>query len=206
MVAFRLLGPDLARMSMEAGDIDRARRVADQVEEHAHRARVPSAEGAALQCRGLVDDSPRLLEEAVAAYRRSPRIVHLAFAREDAGASLARNGQVDDGAARLLEALDTYERAGMRRDARRTEGLLRSVGIKRGARGRRQRPRRGWASLTGTEERVASLAAEGLTNPQIAERLFISRRTVETHMSHVLAKVGLGSRVELAAEVARRAT
>ena len=52
---------------------------------------------------------------------------------------------------------------------------------------------------------MARLASEGLTNPEIAARLFVSRRTVATHMSHILAKLDLTSRVELAAEVARRA-
>jgi DNA-binding CsgD family transcriptional regulator len=50
------------------------------------------------------------------------------------------------------------------------------------------------------------LAAEGLTNAEIGERLFISRRTVETHLSHVFGKVGVSSRVQLAAEAGRRAS
>lgn len=63
----------------------------------------------------------------------------------------------------------------------------------------------GWASLTGTERTVAMLLAEGLSNPDIAARMFISRRTVQFHVSNILAKLGLSSRVELAALVARRA-
>jgi DNA-binding CsgD family transcriptional regulator len=51
---------------------------------------------------------------------------------------------------------------------------------------------------------VVRLAVEGLTNPQIGDRLFISRRTVQTHLSHVFTKLGISSRVELAAEAARR--
>jgi DNA-binding CsgD family transcriptional regulator len=77
--------------------------------------------------------------------------------------------------------------------------------VRRGVRGARRRPASGWASLTATELQVARLAAEGLTNPQIAQRLFISRYTVETHLKHVFAKLSLTSRVQLAAEVARRA-
>jgi len=53
---------------------------------------------------------------------------------------------------------------------------------------------------------VARLAAQGLTNPQIGERLFVSRRTVQTHVAHVFAKLGISSRTLLAAEVARRDT
>lgn len=205
MIAFRLMGPDLARMCAAAGDRDRAQTVAEQVEEHARRAEVPSARGAALQCRGLADDDPDVLLQAVAAYRQSPRLVHLALAVEDAGTCLAGHDRTDEAISHFKEALDIYDRTGMRRDARRAEERLRSLGVRRGARGPRARPQQGWDSLTGTEARVASLAASGMTNPQIAERLFISRRTVETHMSHVLGKVGLSSRVELAAEAARRA-
>jgi DNA-binding NarL/FixJ family response regulator len=51
---------------------------------------------------------------------------------------------------------------------------------------------------------VADLVAEGLSNPQIAERRYISRHTVHTHVSHILVKLGLASRVELAREAARR--
>jgi DNA-binding CsgD family transcriptional regulator len=65
------------------------------------------------------------------------------------------------------------------------------------ARGRR--PATGWEALTGAERRVAHLVAEGLTNREVAERLFLSRYTVETHLKHVFAKVGVSSRAELAA-------
>jgi predicted ATPase/class 3 adenylate cyclase/DNA-binding CsgD family transcriptional regulator len=74
----------------------------------------------------------------------------------------------------------------------------------RRARGERKRPSHGWDSLTPTELAVARHAAEGLTNPQIGERMFISRRTVQTHLSHIFAKVGITSRSELAAEATRR--
>ena len=74
----------------------------------------------------------------------------------------------------------------------------------RRARGERRRPSRGWESLTPTELRVVELVAEGLTNPQIAERMFITRGTVKVHLSHIFAKVGAGTRAELAAEATRR--
>ena len=68
------------------------------------------------------------------------------------------------------------------------------------ARGERQRPSHGWAALTPTELRVVALVADGLTNPQIAERLLMGRATVKTHLDHVFTKTGLHSRTELAAE------
>jgi predicted ATPase/class 3 adenylate cyclase/DNA-binding CsgD family transcriptional regulator len=71
-------------------------------------------------------------------------------------------------------------------------------------RGERKRPSWGWESLSPAEVRVVQLVAEGLTNPQIGERLFISRRTVQAHLSHVFAKLGVASRAQLAAQAARR--
>ena len=68
-------------------------------------------------------------------------------------------------------------------------------------RGRRQRPRHGWESLTPTELQVAELVAEGQTNPQIAQRLLMGRATVKTHLEHVFTKLGVRSRAELAARV-----
>ena len=72
------------------------------------------------------------------------------------------------------------------------------------ARGERKRPSAGWDSLTPTERRVVGLAAIGLTNPQIAERMFIARGTVKVHLSHVFTKLAVATRAELAAEATRR--
>ena len=72
------------------------------------------------------------------------------------------------------------------------------------ARGERKRPSSGWTSLTPTELEVVKLVAKGLSNPEIAERLFISRATVKTHLAHVFAKLGVTGRAELASEATRR--
>jgi DNA-binding CsgD family transcriptional regulator len=74
----------------------------------------------------------------------------------------------------------------------------------RRARGERKRPTIGWESLTPTEERIVKLASQGLTNPKIGERMFISRATVKTHLEHVYAKLGIHSRTELAAAATAR--
>jgi DNA-binding CsgD family transcriptional regulator len=73
-----------------------------------------------------------------------------------------------------------------------------------GARGERKRPSFGWESLTPTELRVVTLVSEGLTNPQVAERLFIARGTVKVHLAHIFSKLGVSTRSELAAEATRR--
>jgi predicted ATPase/class 3 adenylate cyclase/DNA-binding CsgD family transcriptional regulator len=71
-------------------------------------------------------------------------------------------------------------------------------------RGRRGRPAAGWESLTPTELEVVRLVAQGLTNPQIGQRLFVTPGTVKTHLAHVFAKVGVSTRAELATAATRR--
>lgn len=82
--------------------------------------------------------------------------------------------------------------------------LNEAVAYVRRSRGTRGRPSTGWDSLTPTELEVAKLVAEGLTNPEIGGRLFMSRGTVKTHLSHVYAKLGIANRAELAAIAAAR--
>jgi DNA-binding CsgD family transcriptional regulator len=85
-------------------------------------------------------------------------------------------------------------------DVRRADSRLRPLGIRRGSRGPRRRPATGWHALTPTELRVAHLVAEGRSNPDIAAELALSRRTVQSHVSHILAKLGGHSRVDIARE------
>jgi predicted ATPase/DNA-binding CsgD family transcriptional regulator len=79
-----------------------------------------------------------------------------------------------------------------------------AVAYARRARTTRSRPSTGWASLTPTEVEVVGLATDGLTNPEIAARLFMSRNTVKTHLSHIYAKLGVTNRTELATAATAR--
>jgi DNA-binding CsgD family transcriptional regulator len=74
--------------------------------------------------------------------------------------------------------------------------------VRRG-RGERKRLSKGWAALTPTELDVVRLACDGLGNKEIASRLFVSPRTVQSHLSHVYSKLGISSRVQLAQEASR---
>jgi DNA-binding CsgD family transcriptional regulator len=70
-------------------------------------------------------------------------------------------------------------------------------------RGQRKRPTSGWASLTPAERDVVRLVSKGLSNNDVATRLFVSPRTVQTHLTHVYTKLSLTSRVQLVQEAAR---
>ena len=111
----------------------------------------------------------------------------------------------------LWKGIETDLRAGLGDDGYEAAwgsgnelGIEDAVAWVRRARGSRKRPSGGWEALTPTESKVAQLVAEGLTNPQIAEKMFVSRATVKTHLSHIYRKLEVGGRAELAAEAARR--
>ncbi|WP_335992075.1 helix-turn-helix transcriptional regulator [Glycomyces sp. MUSA5-2] len=93
--------------------------------------------------------------------------------------------------------LDVPGEAEARREGR-SMALEEAVAYARRARGRRSRPASGWASLTPTEVSVVELAITGMTNPEIAGKLFMSRATVKTHLSHAYAKLGIANRTQLA--------
>jgi predicted ATPase/class 3 adenylate cyclase/DNA-binding CsgD family transcriptional regulator len=82
-------------------------------------------------------------------------------------------------------------------------GIEEAIAYAQRGRGERKRPASGWPSLTPAERDVASLVCEGLPNKEIATRLFVSPRTVQAHLSHIYAKLGVASRVQLVQEATR---
>jgi DNA-binding CsgD family transcriptional regulator len=202
-----VLGPDLARLAVRVGrdrEGGRARQAAAALEGLAARNPfVPWVAGAALRARGVADDDLEVLLRAVGVYRGGPRPLERAQACEDAGAASIQRGDLAGGRALLEEAHAVYESLHANRDLRRVRASLRAAGVRGGQAGRRRRPKLGWQALTETELVVVRLVAERLSNPEIAERLFLSRRTVQTHVSHALTKLNLGTRGELASEAHR---
>jgi DNA-binding CsgD family transcriptional regulator len=132
---------------------------------------------------------------AGAAQRAFDQLGHVRWEREQA--------TVDALADQLRSALDEdgYDRTWATGHALETDAAISWL---RRARGARKRPAGGWESLTPTELQVVELAAQGLTNPEIARRMFISRGTVKVHLSHVYAKLNLRNRSELATRAAQR--
>jgi DNA-binding CsgD family transcriptional regulator/tetratricopeptide (TPR) repeat protein len=196
----RCLAPDLVRLALALGHRDVAAEVAGTVTAGVGLApEVPTVRSLALRCQGLVDGEVEPIIEAVTLARQAPLLVEHTGACEDAARLLAQDGRRNEAAALLGEALERYEQAGADAWAGRVRAKLRSIGIRLGSRGPRHRPTEGWESLTATERAVSLLVAEGLTNGAVARRLYISPHTVNTHLRHVFAKLGVSNRVALAA-------
>lgn len=197
---------DLIRLARAAGDITIIERAAAVTAEAAARSPTPTLQGLARLCRAAVDDDVNLYVSAVEAYRLSPRRFDHAYAAEQAASALAQSDRVEEATPHFADAMDLYARIGASRDEARLGAVMRGHGLRRGARGPRRRPSSGWESLTPSEVEVVRLVVEGLSNPAIAARLFISRHTVETHLRHVFAKLEMSSRTQLAADAAPRMT
>ncbi len=198
----RAIAPDLVRLALALGHRDVAGEVASTVAVGAALApEVLTVRALALRCQGLVDGEVEPMVEAVALARRTPLLIEHAGACEDAAGLLARDGRPQEATALLIEALGRYQQAGADAWAGRVRAQLRTLGVHPGPRGPRPRPANGWESLTATERTVSLLVAEGLTNGAVAKRLYISPHTVNTHLRHVFAKLGVSNRVALAAEV-----
>ncbi|WP_310962519.1 helix-turn-helix transcriptional regulator [Nocardioides terrisoli] len=159
----------------------------------ARRSGAPRLIGAALRAAGLVKGGGLdLLEEAVAVLEETSARLERVRARCDLGAALRTADRDAEATAMLMEALEEAEACGSRIVAARARRELRALG---------RRPRRaavsGPASLTSAEARVATLAAQGLSNAAVAEVLSVSVRTVEWHLRSVFRKLGIRERSAL---------
>jgi DNA-binding CsgD family transcriptional regulator/tetratricopeptide (TPR) repeat protein len=197
--------PDLVRLAITAGDSQVAQAAAQACQaEAAAETRPARAAVASMRCQGLLRSDPGPLREAVAHYRAVGPAVELPAALEDLAVVLASSGRGSDAKAALNEAVGLYENLSAAWDIRRAEGRLRPYGVRRSVRGLRgERTAVGWEALTPTEIKIAGLVAAGRSNPDIASQLFLSRNTVQTHVSHILAKLGAKGRVEIVREALR---
>ena len=187
----------LARIALATEDDELARARALQ-QPAASRAEpgIASIAATAAHVRGLLERNRADLREAVDLFERAPRRLELAAALEDLGAELAatdREAAIDV----LGRTLALQTELGATWDARRVRSRLRELGVRRRL-VTAEPETSGWAAMTASELAVARLVAEGLTNREVAERLFVSPHTVNSHLRHVFSKLGINSRVELA--------
>ncbi len=196
---------DAVRLAVGLGDLTTARDLGGHASALAAGSEIPHRQANGLFCGGLLDQDPARLLTAADRYRAAGRPLLSAKAFEEAAvAFLAAD---DRAAAReaFTQAAETYGSLGAVADAARLQARFRPHGIRRGPRSKHRQASSGWDSLTPTEIKVATLVEGGLTNPEIAAKLFLSPRTVGTHVSHILKKLDVHSRTEIAREAALRA-
>jgi DNA-binding CsgD family transcriptional regulator/tetratricopeptide (TPR) repeat protein len=196
MLTSRVFAPDVVRLAVAHGDRTRAERVLSAIERIAESTDAPSARACALRCRGWLSASPECFDEAAEALVASPRLFERALANADAAVALAGEGS-EGATGRADAALADFAAIGATRSADALAASLRARGVHRGGPRVARDDQEGPASLTDAEAKVARLVADGLTNREVAARLFISRHTVDSHLRRVFAKLGVASRVEL---------
>ena len=195
--------PDVVRLALATGDRTSAQAATDACLAEARRQRLPLTYAAAQHCRGLLAANPTPLLHAAETFDGIVLPLFRAHALENAAVLFAERGDVEAARASYGKAVQIYTGLDATWDILRSDTRLRPFGIRRGSRGRRRRPATGWRALTPTEVKVAEQVAEGRSNPDIAADLFLSRRTVQSHVSHILAKLGAHSRVDIAREASR---
>jgi DNA-binding CsgD family transcriptional regulator len=190
---------DTAALAAAAlGDHDQARRLARAGLERARRHGAPRSLGLALRTAALVEDDGeqglQLLNESEHVVEDSPSALALAHVLVSHGAALRRAGQRTAAQPPLRRGLELADRMAATPLADTALDELRATGA---------RPRRaattGADALTPTEQRVARLAAQGLTSAQIAQALFVTPRTIQTHLTHTYRKLDITSRRQLPA-------
>jgi DNA-binding CsgD family transcriptional regulator len=195
---------DAVRLADETGDLATARVLAGQAAALGAESEIPHRQANALYCRGLLDrDAPQLLA-AAERYDEAGRPLPRAKALEAAARHFVDTGDREQARAAFTRAVEVYTCLGAAADVARLQAAFRVHGIRRGPRARHRQARSGWDSLTATEIKIAAFVEEGLSNPEIAARLLLSRRTVATHVSHILKKLDVHSRIDIARESALR--
>jgi DNA-binding CsgD family transcriptional regulator len=197
--------PQLVRIALEAGDSELAEAVAEAAERR-HQANPDAIAtfASAAHARGLLSGDAALLTQAVAALEDGPRQLALASAFEDLAVAEARAGRSHQAVAALDRALAIYAACGASWDLARVRRRLRRLGVRRRLASER-RPANGWAAMTDSEVAVVRLVASGLTNKEVAERLYISPHTASGHLRHAFEKLGINSRMALTRIVAEHA-
>jgi len=195
--------PDIVRLAVRVGATHDAADAMAKVAALAADTCVPHRSAAEAYCRGLIDGDADKLLRAADGYSDAGRPFARARALEAAAVAFAEQGDTSSAKAAFSRAVDLYATLGAEWHVARSQASLRLYGIRRGPHAAHRRARTGWHSLTQAEQIVAELVMAGLSNRQIGERLFSSPRTVATHVSHILAKLGVRTRTDIAREASK---
>jgi DNA-binding CsgD family transcriptional regulator/tetratricopeptide (TPR) repeat protein len=196
--------PDLVRLALTVGDTGLARAAVVTADADAKVQPLPRRLAAARRARAVLDGDAATLLDLADQYRHSRSPLAAGQSAEEAAVLLARAGDRPGARGAAGVAVAAYREVGADWDIRRADARLRQYGVRRGPQARHRRPATGWGALTPTEARIAALVGQGRSNPDIAADLLLSRRTVQTHVSGILAKLGYASRVEIVRAAARR--
>jgi DNA-binding CsgD family transcriptional regulator len=197
------LAVPLARLALAGGDRETAITAARLAAEDGERDPTPYKIALAGHCRGLVEADPAPVLSAAEYFRQTGRPWYRAEAIENAAVLAAERGELAAAEGYLAEAVGLYSGLGAGWDVERAGRRLRPYGLRPARAASRGRPASGWEALTPTEVKVAYLVADGRSNPDVAAALVLSRNTVQTHVSHILAKLGARSRAEIIREAVR---
>lgn len=198
-----LAGTQLVRIAMRAGATAQAKAAAEATRLMARRnPAVPSLAATATHAEGLLRGDLTSLRNAVQAFESSPRVLARAAALEDTARAERDAGQRSAAMELLRTALALYQASDARRDATRVGRRMHRLGARRSS-VTSDSVSSPWDTLTESELRVVRLVARGLTNREAAAELFLSPHTVDSHLRHSFAKLGVNSRVELTRQVLR---
>jgi DNA-binding CsgD family transcriptional regulator len=219
--------PDMVRLAVITGRTEHAARVVAELDAMTRRTASPVVAAVARWTRALVDESQdpdhagnsdnsgdadradradrsNAIEAAADQLAARGRLPEAARAWHDAAVYAVRRGRSREGRRLATRAFEVYDRLGAHHWHRRLRSDLRAHDVVMRPRRGPPRPSYGWESLTASESAIVDLAGQGLTNTEIAARLFVSRRTVESHLGRIYTKLGLSSRAQLVAAIARR--
>ena len=195
---------DAVRLATKIGDLGTAKALAGHAAALAAESEIPHRQANALYCRSLLDHDATRLLGAAERYGDASWPLLSAKALEAAAGAFVCTEDRDQARAAFTRAVDIYTSLGAATDVARLRTRFRAHGIRRGPHAKHRQARSGWDSLTPAETKIAALVEGGLSNPEIAARLFLSRRTVATHVSHILKKLDVHSRTDIAREAALR--
>ena len=202
---------NLVFVELARGDLGAADRMAKEAEDAASGTDLRLSTALAARSRAAVElargEPAAAVAHAEASIAAADAIgagLHAAFSRTLLGRALSANGERDRAITELREADGALSDSGslrMRDEARRE---LRRLGARYEVRGPATPDAAGVASLTGREREIAELVTDRLTNGEIAARLFLSKKTVESHIRNAFHKLGVSSRVEVARVIERQ--
>ena len=196
--------PDAVRLATQAGDLSTAQTLTGHATTLAAESDVPHRQANALYCRGLLDRDATGLLAAAERYNDAGRPLLRAMALEAAAEYFVDGDDRSQARDAFTTAVEVYTALGAAADLARVQATFRAHGIRRGPHAKHRRATSGWDSLTATEIKIATLVQEGMSNPEIAAKLLLSRRTIATHVSHILKKLDVNSRTDIARESALR--